>query len=113
MRLLVGAVRYRRIDGVDLFLTMLLVIAALVSLIGGGPRVLLFKNAALSLAVGGWALGTAFTRRPLAFQLGQHLHTGSAVPRTGRDLGGTAHRSGVALGSSPCSGGPSNSSTAA
>ncbi|MGW7786600.1 VC0807 family protein [Streptomyces tricolor] len=79
VRLLVGAVRYRRIDGVDLFLTMLLVIAALVSLIGGGPRVLLFKNAALSLAVGGWALGTAFTRRPLAFQLGQHLHTGSAV----------------------------------
>ncbi|MGV9754632.1 VC0807 family protein [Streptomyces tricolor] len=79
VRLMVGAVRYRRIDGVDLFLTMLLVIAALVSLIGGGPRVLLFKNAALSLAVGGWALGTAFTRRPLAFQLGQHLHTGSAV----------------------------------
>ncbi|WP_223283743.1 VC0807 family protein [Streptomyces sp. FBKL.4005] len=79
VRLMVGAVRYRRINGVDLFLTMLLVIAALVSLIGGGPRVLLFKNAALSLAVGGWALGTAFTRRPLAFQLGQHLHTGSAV----------------------------------
>ncbi|MFJ4326182.1 VC0807 family protein [Streptomyces tricolor] len=79
VRLLVGAVRHRRIDGVDLFLTTLLVIAALVSLIGGGPRVLLFKNAALSLAVGGWALGTAFTRRPLAFQLGQHLHTGSAV----------------------------------
>ncbi|MEV5349457.1 VC0807 family protein [Streptomyces achromogenes] len=79
LRLLAGAVRHRRIDGVDLFLTVLLVGAALVSLIGGGPRVLLFKNAALSLAVGAWALGTAFTRNPLAFQLGQRLHQGEAV----------------------------------
>ncbi|MFH9399711.1 VC0807 family protein [Streptomyces sp. NPDC017638] len=79
LRLLAGAVRHRRIDGVDLFLTVLLVAAALVSLTGGGPRVLLFKNAALPLAVGGWALGTAFTRRPLAFQLGQRLHRGHAV----------------------------------
>ncbi|MEU7086463.1 VC0807 family protein [Streptomyces achromogenes] len=79
LRLLAGAVRHRRIDGVDLFLTVLLVGAALVSLIGGGPRVLLFKNAALSLAVGAWALGTALTRNPLAFQLGQRLHQGEAV----------------------------------
>ncbi|WP_318200665.1 VC0807 family protein [Streptomyces sp. SCL15-4] len=79
LRLLAGAVRHRRIDGVDLFLTALLVAAALVSLTGGGPRVLLFKNAALPLAVGCWALGTAFTRRPLAFQLGQRLHRGHAV----------------------------------
>ncbi|ALO96995.1 hypothetical protein SHL15_5943 [Streptomyces hygroscopicus subsp. limoneus] len=74
LRLLAGAARHRRIDGVDLFFTVLLAAAALVSLIGGGPRVLLFKNAALSLAVGGWALGTAFTGRPLAFQVGQRLH---------------------------------------
>ncbi|MEU5083178.1 VC0807 family protein [Streptomyces eurythermus] len=79
LRLLTGVVRHRRVDGVDLFLTVLLVAAALVSLIGGGPRVLLFKNAALSLAVGAWALGTAFTRRPLAFQLGQRMHRGEAV----------------------------------
>ncbi|WP_258055633.1 VC0807 family protein [Streptomyces sp. Ru62] len=79
LRLLAGAARHRRIDGVDLFFTVLLAAAALVSLIGGGPRVLLFKNAALSLAVGGWVLGTAFTRRPLAFQVGQRLHRGSAV----------------------------------
>ncbi|MER7225269.1 VC0807 family protein [Streptomyces rubradiris] len=79
LRLLAGAVRHRRIDGVDLFLTVLLVAAALVALIGGGPRVLLFKNAALPLAIGAWALGTAFTRRPLAFQLGQRMHRGEAV----------------------------------
>lgn len=79
LRLLAGAARHRRIDGVDLFFTVLLAAAALVSLIGGGPRVLLFKNAALSLAVGGWALGTAFTRRPLAFLVGQRPHRGSAV----------------------------------
>ncbi|MFF5532212.1 VC0807 family protein [Streptomyces cinerochromogenes] len=79
LRLVAGAVRHRRVDGVDLFLTVLLATAALVSLIGGGPRVLLFKNAALSLAVGGWALATAFTGRPLAFQLGQRLHQGSVA----------------------------------
>ncbi|MFG3015328.1 VC0807 family protein [Streptomyces cinerochromogenes] len=79
LRLVAGAVRHRRVDGVDLFLTVLLATAALVSLIGGGPRVLLFKNAALSLAVGGWALATAFTGRPLAFQLGQRLHQGNAA----------------------------------
>ncbi|MFF7093169.1 VC0807 family protein [Streptomyces rubradiris] len=79
LRLLTGAVRHRRINGVDLFLTVLLVAAALVALIGGDPRVLLFRNAALSLAVGAWALGTAFTRGPLAFQLGQRMHRGDAV----------------------------------
>ncbi|WP_229887081.1 VC0807 family protein [Streptomyces olivaceoviridis] len=79
LRLLAGAARHRRIDGVDLFFTVLLAAAALVSLIGGGPRLLLFKNAALSLAVGGWALGTAFTGRPLAFQVGQRLHRGGAA----------------------------------
>ncbi|MEU2060276.1 VC0807 family protein [Streptomyces sp. NPDC013455] len=79
LRLLAGAVRYRRIDGLDLFFTALLATAALVSVIGGGPRVLLFKNAVLPLAVGGWALGTVFTSRPLAYQLGQRLHTASAA----------------------------------
>ncbi|WP_256255919.1 VC0807 family protein [Streptomyces sp. MUSC 14] len=76
LRLLYGAVRHRRIDGVDLFFTVLLSAAASVTLLGGGPRVLLFKDAALSLVVGIWVLGTGFTRRPLAFQLGQRLHRG-------------------------------------
>ncbi|MFD0395184.1 VC0807 family protein [Streptomyces nogalater] len=89
LRLLADAVRHRRIDGVDLFLTVLLAAAALVSLIGGGPRVLLFKNAALPLAVGAWALGTAFTQRPLAFQLGQRLHRATR-PAPGPDSGRTA-----------------------
>ncbi|WP_251095417.1 VC0807 family protein [Streptomyces sp. Caat 7-52] len=77
--LLAGAIRHRRIEGVDLFFTVLLATAALVSLIGGGPRVLLFKDAALSLVVGGWVVGTAFTGRPLAFLLGQRLHRGPAA----------------------------------
>ncbi|WP_245790470.1 VC0807 family protein [Streptomyces monashensis] len=76
LRLLYGAVRHRRIDGVDLFFTVLLSAAAMVTLLGGGPRVLLFKDAALSLVVGIWVLGTGVTRRPLAFQLGQRLHRG-------------------------------------
>ncbi|GHE01301.1 VC0807 family protein [Streptomyces alanosinicus] len=76
LRLVTGAVRRRRIDGVDLFFTVLLAAAALATLIGGGPRILLFKDAVLSLVVGGWMLGTGFTGRPLAFQLGQRLHRG-------------------------------------
>ncbi|MEV5873065.1 VC0807 family protein [Streptomyces sp. NPDC052101] len=79
LRLVTGAVRQRRIDGVDLFFTVLLAAAAVAALIGGSIRILLFKDAALSLAVGGWVLGTAFTGRPLAFQLGQRLHRGPAA----------------------------------
>jgi hypothetical protein len=79
LRLLSGAVRHRTIDGVDLFFTVLPATAALVSLLGGGPRLLLFKDAALSLIVGGWVFGTGFTRRPLAFQLGQRLHRGQVA----------------------------------
>ncbi|MFF9152781.1 VC0807 family protein [Streptomyces sp. NPDC014846] len=84
LRLLCGAVRHRRADGVDLFFTVLLVAAALTSLLGGGPRLLLFKDAALSLVVGGWVLGTGFTGRPLAFQLGQRLHRGRAAGERAR-----------------------------
>ncbi|MEU2711663.1 VC0807 family protein [Streptomyces sp. NPDC007205] len=79
LRLVTGAVRQRRIDGVDLFFTVLLAAAALTTLIGGSTRILLFKDAALSLVVGGWVLGTGFTGRPLAFQLGQRLHRGPAA----------------------------------
>ncbi|MGW3207673.1 VC0807 family protein [Streptomyces sp. NPDC001135] len=79
LRLVTGAVRQRRIDGVDLFFTVLLALAALTTLIGGSTRLLLFKDAALSLVVGGWVLGTGFTGRPLAFQLGQRLHRGPAA----------------------------------
>lgn len=74
LRLLAGLVRHRRIDGVDLFFTVLLAVAGLVSLMGGGTRVLLCKDAVLSLVVGGWVLATGFTHRPLAFQLGQRFH---------------------------------------
>ncbi|MEU1462692.1 hypothetical protein ABZ467_18785 [Streptomyces sp. NPDC005727] len=31
------------------------------------------------LVVGGWVLGSGFTRRPLAFQLGQRLHRGEVA----------------------------------
>jgi hypothetical protein len=79
LRLVSGAVRQGRIDGVDLFFTVLLAAAALATLIGGSTRLLLFKDAALSLVVGGWILGTGFTGRPLAFQLGQRLHRGPAA----------------------------------
>ncbi|MEU9987000.1 VC0807 family protein [Streptomyces sp. NPDC048045] len=79
LRLLAGAVRQHRIDGVDLFTTVLLATAALASLLGGGTRVLLCKDAVLSLVVGGWVLGTAFTHRPLVFQLGQRRHRGTAA----------------------------------
>ncbi|MFF3916168.1 VC0807 family protein [Streptomyces sp. NPDC001852] len=79
LRLVSGALRRRRIDGVDLFFTVLLAAAAFATLLGGSTRLLLFKDAALSLVVGGWILGTGFTGRPLAFQLGQRLHRGPAV----------------------------------
>ncbi len=57
----------------------LLAVAALAALMGGSTRVLLYKDAVLSLVVGGWVLSTGFTRRPLAFQLGQRLHRGAAA----------------------------------
>ncbi|WP_258054666.1 VC0807 family protein [Streptomyces sp. Ru71] len=79
LHLLSGAIRHRRIDGVDLFFTVLLAAAGLASFMGGGTRVLLCKDAVLSLVVGGWVLGTGFTGRPLAFQLGQRLHRGAAA----------------------------------
>ncbi|MFE1312425.1 VC0807 family protein [Streptomyces sp. NPDC058755] len=79
LHLLLGAVRQRRIDGMDMFCTVLLAAAALASLIGGGTHALLCKDAVLSLVVGGWVLSTGFTHKPLAFQLGQRLHRGAAA----------------------------------
>lgn len=63
----------------DLFFTVLLAAAAPASLLGGGTRVLLCKDAVLSLVVGSWVLSTGFTRIPLAFQLGRRLHRGPAA----------------------------------
>ncbi|WP_256725667.1 VC0807 family protein [Streptomyces sp. IMTB 2501] len=90
LRLMTGAVRRRRIDGVDLFFTVLLAAAALATLIGGSTRILLFKDAALSLVVGAWVLGTGFTDRPLAFQLSQRLHRGPAALARARTWRGSA-----------------------
>ncbi|MEU4037225.1 VC0807 family protein [Streptomyces collinus] len=83
LRMVTGALGRRRIDGVDLFLTVLLAAAATASAMGGGTRFLLCKDAALSLVVGGWVLSTGFSRSPLAFRLGQRLHRGPAA--TARD----------------------------
>lgn len=78
----------------DLFFAVLPATAALVALIGGGPRVMLFRDAAV---VGGRVLGTAFTGRPLAFPLAGD-RTGAGRPARGPGSGGTAPRSAGACG---------------
>ncbi len=47
-----------------MFTLILVVAGALLSLITGSPRVLMIRDSWLTVAIGLWALGTLFTRRP-------------------------------------------------
>ncbi|MER8120518.1 VC0807 family protein [Streptomyces sp. NPDC094031] len=59
-----GIVRQRRVNAMALFSLSLVVIATLLSMVTGSPRVLNLRDSWITAAIGCWVLGTLFTRRP-------------------------------------------------
>lgn len=59
-----GIVRQRRVEAMAVFTLSLVVVATLLSLITGSPRVLMIRDSWLTAAIGLWLLGTLLTRRP-------------------------------------------------
>ncbi|MEZ0067709.1 hypothetical protein ABIA32_003724 [Streptacidiphilus sp. MAP12-20] len=60
-------VRSRKVDGLALYLLVIMVLSTGVSLIGGSPRFLLSREAWLTGVTGAWFIGSVWTARPLAF----------------------------------------------
>lgn len=75
------AVRHRRVDGFDLFLLAMFALSAGLSMVGGSPRVLLFKDVAMPLVLGSWLLGTHLAARPFAFTLAQRSRSAAVAER--------------------------------
>jgi hypothetical protein len=59
-----GIVRQRRVEVMAVFTLSLVVVATVLSLITGSPRVLNLRDSWLTAAIGLWVLGTLLTRRP-------------------------------------------------
>ncbi|MEU6176084.1 VC0807 family protein [Streptantibioticus parmotrematis] len=59
-----GVVRQRRVNAMALFSLSLVVVATLLSMVTGSPRVLNLRDSWITAAIGCWVLGTLFTRRP-------------------------------------------------
>jgi hypothetical protein len=59
-----GIVRQRRVEGMAVFTLSLVVLASVLSLVTGSPRVLNLRDSWLTAAIGLWVLGTLLTRRP-------------------------------------------------
>jgi hypothetical protein len=59
-----GIVRQRRVETMAVFTLSLVVIATVLSLVTGSPRVLNLRDSWLTAAIGLWVLGTLPTRRP-------------------------------------------------
>ncbi|MYT31405.1 hypothetical protein GTY73_21865 [Streptomyces sp. SID8354] len=74
---LVTALVRRRVDVFDLLVVALLTVSAGLSAIGGSPRLLLLKDAALPAVLGLWILSSLFAARPFAYHFGRRL-AGSA-----------------------------------
>ncbi|WP_438483988.1 VC0807 family protein [Streptomyces sp. S186] len=79
----------RRVDFFDLLVVALLAVSAGLSAVGGSPRLLLLKDAALPSALGLWILSSLFAARPFAYHFGRRM-AGSAgrpaVERAWREL---------------------------
>ena len=71
--LVVGLLRGRRPDAVSTFWSILVVAALGVSLLGGGVRFLLARDALVTGLVGTWFLVSAWTSRPLALVLSRPI----------------------------------------
>lgn len=78
-RVLWTLARRRTADGFDLFVIGMLAVRVVTSLLSAGPRVLLVKDASLSVAAGLWILGSLLAARPFAFQLAQYWSTPAAA----------------------------------
>jgi len=59
-----GIVRQRRLETMAVFTLSLVVIATVLSLVTGSPRVLNLRDSWLTAAIGLWVLGTLLGRRP-------------------------------------------------
>ena len=71
--LVAGLVRGRRPDAVSMFWSILVLAALGVSLLGGGVRFLLARDALVTGLVGIWFLVSAWTSRPLALVLSRPI----------------------------------------
>ncbi|MGX8910102.1 VC0807 family protein [Streptomyces netropsis] len=74
----------RHVTGFETFMIGMLAVRVITSLFTGDPRVLLVKDACLSVAAGAWILGSLLTARPFAFQMGQYWSAPAA--QHGRDV---------------------------
>jgi intracellular septation protein A len=69
IRILVGAVRDRRINGVALFVLCTLVVGVTLTLITGDARLAIARDAVIGFALGVIFIGSLAMRRPLIFTL--------------------------------------------
>lgn len=72
----VPLLRGRRLDGVAAFMTCMMVGSVLVSLVGGGTRFLLARDALLTGVAGVWFIASCWARRPLAYHFSRPLLQG-------------------------------------
>ncbi|GAA0490865.1 VC0807 family protein [Streptomyces stramineus] len=69
----------RRVPAFEAFMIGMLAVRVVTSLFTGEARILLVKDACLSIAAAAWVLGSLLTSRPFAFQLGQYWSTPAAA----------------------------------
>ncbi|MEV6866052.1 VC0807 family protein [Streptosporangium subroseum] len=74
--MVVTLVRERKLDSAGLFMTIVMLAGAGLSVISGSTRLLLAKDALLMVAVGGWFLVTARGSQPLALRFSRPLLEG-------------------------------------
>lgn len=72
----VGLVRGRHVDGLMAFFAAMTLLGLGVSLVGGGPRFLLAREAGITGVAGVWFLVSAWTARPLALAFSRPLLEG-------------------------------------
>ncbi|WP_424187272.1 VC0807 family protein [Actinokineospora sp. G85] len=63
--------RNRKVDGLGLFMISAIAVGTIASFITGDPRLLMAKDAWITLIAGAWICGTLFTARPFLYRLMQ------------------------------------------
>ena len=72
----VTLVRDRRLNSVAAFMTVILVLSTVVSLLAGSPRFLLARDAWVTGAVGVWFIASCWSSRPLAYHFARAVGEG-------------------------------------
>ncbi|WP_279581352.1 VC0807 family protein, partial [Fodinicola feengrottensis] len=67
VRIVWGIVRNRKLNGIALFTISMMVVGNAISLLTGDPRLLLAKEAWMTMVVGLWMLSSLFARQPVIF----------------------------------------------